>query len=403
MKILVINAGSSSLKYQLFDIQESVQDSSVMVAGLIERIGETQSRWIDNNEEHDVGKVTDHHSAMHLVIDYITAPETGVIEDINQIDVIGHRVVQGGEKYTAATVIDEAVKEEIKNNFPLAPIHNPANLMGIEVAEQLLPSIPNIAIFDTEFHQSMPPKAFLYGLPHQYYSEHKIRKYGFHGTSHKYVSQQAAKFLAKPLEALNLISIHLGNGCSVSAIEKGHCIDTSMGLTPLSGLMMGTRSGDFDPGIIGYLQKQTGMDTIEIDAVLNNNSGLKGICGLSDMRDVQRAAKEGDEQSALAIEMFCYQIKKTIGAYVAALGNADVVIFTGGIGENNGAVRAKCCENLQALGIELDDNENANKHNNRNIFSLHSENSLVKILLIPTNEELQIAMDVKQLMSIVEY
>jgi len=398
MKVLVINAGSSSLKYKLFDMQ----NCNVMAAGTIERIGEVQSQWIHNEKIQDIKSINDHKSAMHLAIDHLTATETGVIKSINQIDAIGHRVVQGGEVFTSATLVDDRVKQGIKDNIPLAPLHNPANLMGIEVAEKLLPSIPNIAIFDTEFHKNMPAKAFLYALPQQYYSEYKIRKYGFHGTSHKYVVNEAATALAKNIEDLNLISIHLGNGCSICAIENGQSIDTSMGMTPLSGLVMGSRSGDFDPGVIAYLQKQSGMNMDAIDTVLNTKSGLKGICGLNDMRDVQKAANKGDVNAVLAIEMFCYQVKKMVGAYLAVLGKVDAIIFTGGIGENNGFIRAKCCENLLPLGIEIDDKKNSKNHKTAISFSAHSVNSTVKIMVIPANEELQIAREVMQVFQIAD-
>jgi len=349
-----------------------------------------------NNELLSNNSIENHKSAVEQVIAKITDLRTGEIEEFNQIDAIGHRVVQGGETFSSATVIDDIVKQVIRENIPLAPLHNPANLIGIEVAEKLFPSIPNIAVFDTEFHQSMPAKAFLYSLPEQYYSDYKIRKYGFHGTSHKYVANEAAKTLGTNIEELNLISIHLGNGCSISAIEKGKCVDTSMGMTPLSGLMMGTRSGDFDPGIIGYLLKQTGMDIDELDAVLSNKSGFKGICDLSDMRDIQQAAIGGDKSANLAIEMFCYQVKKYIGAYMAVLGSTDAIIFTAGVGENNATIRGKCCENLISLGIEIDNDKNVMKRNNVSSFKLHSKKSKVKILVVPTNEELQIATEVMQ-------
>jgi len=392
MKILVINAGSSSLKYQLFDMT----DSSVMVAGIVERIGEDKTAWSHNGSDKAIDTIADHRAAMPMVVDAIVDPETGVIGDISQIDAIGHRVVQGGETFGSATVIDDNVKQAIRDNIPLAPLHNPANLTGIEVAEILFPATPNIAIFDTEFHQSMPEKAFLYALPYEYYNKYKIRKYGFHGTSHKYVSRQAAELLGGDIDKLNLITIHLGNGCSISAIEKGKSRDTSMGMTPLSGIMMGTRTGDFDPGIISYLLEQTGMDIKELEAVLNKKSGLKGICGLNDMRDINEASIKGNEQATLAVEMFCYQVKKYIGAYAAVLGNIDAIVFTAGVGENNAVVRAKICENLSSLGIDIDLERNKSKQ--LLPLSLHSADSRVQIWVIPTNEELQIALEVEQIL-----
>jgi len=333
-------------------------------------------------------------------VDIITDSQNGVIDDISQIGAIGHRVVQGGEDFASAILIDDTVKKAIKDNNALAPLHNPSNLIGIEVAEELFPGIPNIAIFDTEFHQTMPPRAFLYALPYEYYTNFKVRKYGYHGTSHKYISQEAAKLLNKKIDTVNLITIHLGNGCSVCAIEKGKCIDTSMGMTPLAGTMMGTRSGDIDPAIIGYVMEQAGMDIKELYNVLNKQSGLKGICGLNDMRDIHKASVQGDDKAVLAVEMFCYQVKKYIGAYAAILGTIDAVIFSAGVGENDEIVRAKTCESLSCLGIEIDPVKNGTKQSGP--FSLHSKNSKVQILVIPTNEELQIAKEVLQILKMNE-
>ncbi len=392
MKILVINAGSSSLKYQLFNME----NTSVMAKGIIERIGDDRgilrhTAFIRKSEKQITReqKIENHRIGMLLAVNMVVDPSTGVIDDISQVDAVGHRVVQGGEAFGAATLVDEDVKQAIRENNPLAPLHNPANLIGIEVAEELLPGIPNIAIFDTEFHQSLPPKAFLYALPYEYYTRYKIRKYGFHGTSHKYVLQQASKLLKKEINQINLITIHLGNGCSMCAVEKGRCVDTSMGMTPLAGIMMGTRTGDIDSAVISYLLDQTGMTLKELDSVLNKKSGLKGICGLNDMRDIHEASEKGNDKAVLAVDMFCYQIKKYIGAYTAVLGSVDAVIFTAGIGENDDIVRAKICDNLSCLGIKIDPDKNGLKKNKA--FSVHSRESLVEIWVIPTNEELQIA------------
>ncbi|MCP4021348.1 MAG: acetate kinase [Desulfobacteraceae bacterium] len=400
MKILVINAGSSSLKYQLFNME----DTRVMAGGVLERIGEkkgvlTHTISIREREEKIVQKqeIKNHKLAMHLAISMIVDPKHGVINDISQIDAVGHRVVQGGEAFGSATFIDDTVKKAIRSNNPLAPLHNPPNLIGIEVSEELLPGIPNIAIFDTEFHQTMPPKAFLYALPYEFYTKFKVRKYGFHGTSHKYISHQAAQLLKKDIETVNLITIHLGNGCSISAVEKGKCIDTSMGMTPLAGVMMGTRAGDIDPAIIGYLLEQTGMDIKELDRVLNKKSGLKGICGMNDMRDIHDASQKGDPNAALAVDMFCYQIKKYIGAYAAALGKVDAIVFSAGVGENDGLVRAKICNKLSNLGIRIDTKKNLSKQPKP--FSLHSPASNVEVWVVPTNEEFQIAKEVKKIMT----
>lgn len=398
MKILVINAGSSSLKYQLFNMVTS----RAMAGGIIERIGDkkgilTHTVFLQGRENKTIQEqeIKNHTLGMHLAINQITDPKTGVIKDISQIDAIGHRVVQGGETFGSAIRIDDKVKKAVQDNICLAPLHNPPNLTGINVAEELLPGIPNIAVFDTQFHQSIPPKAFLYALPHEYYTKYKVRKYGFHGTSHKYVSQQAAGLMGKKIDEINLITIHLGNGCSICAVEKGECKDTSMGMTPLAGLMMGTRSGDIDPAIIGYLMEQTGMDIKELDNVLNTKSGLKGISGLNDMRDIHEASDRGDTKAALAVEMFSYQIKKYIGAYAAVLDNLDAVIFTAGVGENDAVVRAKACNNLLSLGIKIDPEKNRSGSKS---FSLHSRDSRVQVWVIPANEQLQIAKEVEKIL-----
>lgn len=399
MKILVINAGSSSLKYRLFNME----NASVMTGGVLEKIGDTTGVWThtifsQGREKKIIRKqeIKNHKVGMHLVVGQIVNPETGVIDDISQIDAIGHRVVQGGEAFGSSILIDDLVKQAIRDNTPLAPLHNPANLIGIEMAQNLLPGISNIAVFDTEFHQSMPPKAFLYALPHEYYKKYKIRRYGFHGTSHKYISRQAARLMGKKIDDINLITLHLGNGCSICAVEHGKCIDTSMGMTPLAGIMMGTRTGDIDPAIIGYLLEHTGMSIKELNLVLNKESGLKGICDLNDMRDIHDASAKGNELAALAVEMFCYQAKKYIGAYAAALGYIDAIIFSAGVGENDGIVRAKICENLSCLSIKIDPEKNRLKHPKP--FSMHSRESRVQVWVIPTNEELQIAQDVVQIM-----
>lgn len=395
MKILVINAGSSSLKYQLFDMQRRQAAAS----GVIERIGEDAGAWthVVSAGEHR-GKIVqdldvpDHRAAMLLAVGMITDPQKGVISDASQIDAVGHRVVQGGEAFNSAVRIDEAVKQAIRDNNPLAPLHTPPNLTGIEVSEELLPGIPNIAVFDTVFHQTMPPRAFLYAIPYEFYSQYGVRRYGFHGTSHKYVAAETARLMNKSADKVNMITVHLGNGCSISAVQAGKCIDTSMGMTPLAGVMMGTRSGNIDPAIIGYLLEHTGMDIRELETVLNKRSGLKGICGLNDFRDIHEAAGRGEERAALAVEMFCYQVKKKIGAYVAALGTVDALVFTAGIGENDAVVRAKICENLSGLGIKI--NQRRNDSSQVKPFSLHAGDSGVQVWVVPTNEELQIAKEV---------
>ncbi len=394
MKVLIINAGSSSLKYQLLNMD----NEAVMASGIVERIGSesgdlTHKTMVDNKTEKTEIKqeIPDHKVAMHLVVDLITDPEKGVVKDKNDIGAIGHRVVQGGEAFSSAILVDDSVKQAIKENFPLAPLHNPANLTGIEVAEELFSGIPNVAVFDTEFHQTMPAKAFLYALPYEYYTDLKVRRYGFHGTSHKYVATKAAAILGKKPEEVNVITVHLGNGCSMAAVKKGKCLDTSMGMTPLAGVMMGTRTGDIDPAIISYLVEHNNMTPQELDDVFNKKSGLAGICGMNDMRDIHSAADNGDEMAKLAVDMFAYRVKKYIGAYTAVLGTVDIVAFTAGIGENDDIVRAAVCEDMTGLGINVDLKKNEGRFGEPQ--AIHKDGSPVEVWVIPTNEELQIAQD----------
>ena len=396
MKILVINTGSSSLKYKLFTMGHIRQKAVLLADGIIERIGEKMGRITHTIFKKDQKRtfvkkkaIKSHKLGMHLAVNLLIDPETGVLDDINQIDAVGHRVVQGGEEFSNAAVIDKRVKKAIRNSFTLAPLHNPANLTGIQVSEALLPDIPNIAVFDTQFHQTMPEKAFLYALPYEYYTKLKIRRYGFHGTSHKYVAREAANLMGKDKNRVNLITLHLGNGCSMCAIEKGECRDTSMGMTPLSGIMMGTRTGDMDPAIPYFLMEQEGMDIKEVDAVLNKKSGLKGVCGFNDLRDIRKAAAKGNHKAQLAIDMFVFQIKKYVGAYAAVLGSVDALVFTAGIGENDYLVRAGICENLSFMGVDVDAEKNSSKAVPP--FAIHTENSSVQVWVIPTNEELEIA------------
>jgi acetate kinase len=302
---------------------------------------------------------------------------------------VGHRVVHGGEKFSQPAIIDDAALKTIEELIPLAPLHNPANVTGIKVMRELLPAVPQVAVFDTAFHQTMPARAFHYALPAEFYRSYDVRRYGFHGTSHQYVSGEAARHLGRPLETLNLITLHLGNGASATAIERGKSIDTSMGLTPLEGLVMGTRCGDLDPAVHFYLARKTGKPFEEIEGILNKESGLKGICGLNDMREIQERSQGGDAQAELALEMFCYRVKKYIGAYYAALGSVDAVIFTGGIGENSAMVRTKACEGLSALGIIMD--ERRNSADAGGLREIQAKEGGIRILVIPTNEEHEIA------------
>ncbi|MDY0226145.1 MAG: acetate kinase [Desulfomicrobium apsheronum] len=393
MKIFVVNSGSSSLKYQLLDMD----NGAVMTTGLVERIGDTmgkvsQKSWPGTDRESEVEREVafpDHRAAMHTVVDLVTGADTGVIASSAEINAIGHRVVQGGETLFQSTLIDDDVVEKIRENCHLSPLHNPANLVGIEVARELFAGVPQVAVFDTEFHQTMPAEAFMYPIPYELYEELKIRRYGFHGTSHRYVAQQAAAMLGKAEDEVNLVTLHLGNGCSMAAVRGGKCIDTSMGLTPLAGVMMGTRSGDIDPAILPFLMKEKGLSMDEVDSILNKQSGLKGICGMNDMRDIHSAADKGDKKAALAVDMFVYRIKKYIGAYYAVTGPLDALVFTAGIGENDEIVRARVCANLEHLGISIDSTRNAGRK--KVATAVQADGSKVAILVIPTNEELAIA------------
>ena len=391
MKVLVINSGSSSIKYQLFDML----NKTVLAKGLLEQIGEPQSKLTHHtrtaggawDEILRIQKVTGHQEGFALIGAVLN--ESGAVRDTRELFGIGHRVVHGGEKFREPTVINAEVMATIRDLIPLAPLHNPANLLGIEVALESAPEVPQVAVFDTAFHQSLPPYAFRYALPQDWYERYRIRRYGFHGTSHGYVAGQAAKHLNKPLQSVNLITLHLGNGASVAAIKNGNSVDTSMGLTPLEGLIMGTRSGDIDPAIIFYLGTKAGITQNKIESLLNKHSGLKGICGVNDMREIAQLADKGAEPARLAIEMYCYRIKKYIGAYYAALGDVDALVFTAGIGENAAGIRLQSCEGLAHLGIEVD--EKKNEFNTSGIFEIQSDASAIKILVIPTDEELEIA------------
>lgn len=390
MKILVINSGSSSIKYQLFDMTAAL----VLASGLIERIGEPRAlhRHIDNrgggDETESKHAIATHRDGL-LEIGKVLR-ENGVVYDLSELSAIGHRVVHGGEYFREPTLIDDDVVGRIREMIPLAPLHNPANLMGIEVALQAAPDTPQVAVFDTAFHHSIPQHAWRYALPDKLYSELHIRRYGFHGTSHRYVAKQAAQQLGKPLSSLNLITLHLGNGASAAAISQGRSVDTSMGMTPLEGLIMGTRCGDIDPAIHFYLGREAGLSNEEVENLLNKESGLKGICGSNDMREVHRLADAGDERARLALQMYCYRIKKYIGAYYAVLGHLDAVVFTGGIGENDAWTRAQSCAGMTALGIDIDSEKNL--RHGKSAFDISSDSSAVSILVIPTDEELEIAL-----------
>jgi acetate kinase len=391
MKVLVINSGSSSIKYRLFDMT----DKTVLASGVMEQIGEAESRLTHytRNRKGEMEEivnsepVADHHAGF-LMIGTVMG-DSGALQDTAELSGIGHRVVHGGEEFKEPTLIDENVIDTIRRLSPLAPLHNPANLLGIEVAMQSAPQVPQIAVFDTAFHQSIPIHAFRYAIPQDLYEAHQVRRYGFHGTSHAYVTKQAAKVLGQPLNALNLITLHLGNGASAAAVKGGKSIDTSMGMTPLEGLIMGTRCGDIDPAIIFYLKRKTGLARDEVEAILNKDSGLKGICGVNDMRKIEKLARSDNSQAQLAIDMVCYRIKKYVGAYYAVLGRLDALVFTAGIGEKSSLIRAGACQGLSHMGIEVDPERNNQK--SKKAFEIQKGDSSIKVLVIPTNEELEIA------------
>ena len=393
MKVLVINSGSSSIKYQLLDMQTE----AVLVSGLVERIGEAKgeltNKAFPGTDRQVVTKIEqpipDHNTGMRLAIDLITDPEKGVIKDRGEIDAVGHRVVHGGEEFHQPTLITAEVIRAIEATVPLAPLHNPANLDGIRVAVELFPGVPQVAVFDTAFHQSIPAHAYMYALPYGLYATDRVRRYGFHGTSHKFVAGECAKLLGKPLDQCNLITVHLGNGCSMTAVEQGKSVDTSLGLTPLEGLVMGTRSGDVDPAVHAFLARNKGMTIEEIDTMLNKESGLKGLCGMNDMRDIHAAIDKGDARARLALDVQTYRNRKYIGAYMAVLGRVDAIVFTAGIGENDDIVRRESLKGLECLGVKIDAEANAQRA--KQPIRISVAESPVAVWVIPTNEELAIA------------
>ena len=388
MKILVINAGSSSLKYQLIDMT----DESVIAKGLCERIGIegsllTHKYGADGKFEQKT-PMKDHKDAMAAVLDALQDADHGVIKSIDEIGAVGHRVLHGGMEFTASCIIDDKCIEAIKKCIPLGPLHNPANLQGIQACQAVMPNTPMVAVFDTAFHQTMPAKAYMYAIPTEYYEKYQIRRYGFHGTSHRFVSGRAAELLGK---GKKIVVCHLGNGSSLSAVVDGKCVDTSMGLTPLEGVLMGTRSGDLDAAVVECIANNEKMTPTEVLNMLNKKSGFLGLSGVSsDMRDVWAAAKEGNEKAKLALEQWAYRISKYIGAYAAAMGGIDAIIFTAGIGENDYVARAMVCEPLKFMGVEIDPAKNDNK---RDEGVISADSSKVTVMVIPTNEELAIAQD----------
>ena len=395
MRVLVLNCGSSSIKYQFIDTEKK----TALAKGLVERIGMsgavlTHQRY-DGDKIKVAGEILDHTMAIEYVLGVMLSKNHGVIDDKKDIDAVGHRVVHGGETFFGSVFITDDVISVLQENIELAPLHNPPNIKGIQACKRILPDAPQVGVFDTAFHVKMPPRAFLYGIPYDLYKKYKIRRYGFHGTSHRFVSQKAAKILNKDISELKIITAHLGNGCSMAAIKNGQSIDTTMGFTPLEGLLMGTRSGDIDPSVILYIMGKEGLSLHEAATLLNKHSGLIGISGeSSDMREILTAMNDEHKRARYAFDVFSYRIKKYIGAYTAAMGGLDVLIFTGGIGENAVEVREEACKDMQYLGIELDIEKNAA---NEDIISTGS--SKVKVMRIPTNEELVIALDTDKIVS----
>jgi len=397
MNVLVINAGSSSLKYQLFDMT----NETVVAKGICERIG------IDGRLKHEPmnGKPTlkveiplpTHAEAISAVIEKLTSDEYGVIKSLDEIGAVGHRVLHGGQKFSKSVLIDDEVIQAITDCIPLGPLHNPANLMGIKACQKVMPHVPQVAVFDTAFHQTMPEHAYIYPIPYRYYEQYGLRRYGFHGTSHRYVSGKAIEYLGIPVEGSRIITCHLGNGSSIAAVKDGKCIDTTMGLSPLEGLPMGTRSGSIDPTILSYISDLDGLSVHEIIEMLNKESGVLGISGVSsDFRDLEDAAAEGNHRAQLALDIFSYSVKKYIGAYMAAMGGADAIVFTAGVGENGPLTREAVINGLEGLGITIDLEKNDCKGKFRDITG---EGSKVKVLVIPTNEELVIARDTQEIVS----
>ncbi len=395
MKVLVINCGSSSLKYQLIDMT----DESVLAIGLVERIGIEGSglkHEIPGRDKQIIEEpMTDHKDALKHVLDALVNPEYGAIKSMDEINAVGHRVVHAGEKFASSVVITDEVVKALEDCIELAPLHNPPNLIGINACREILPTVPMVAVFDTAFHQTMPESSYLYGIPYEYYKEFGVRRYGFHGTSHKYVSYRAAEILGKDIKDLKIITCHLGNGASVAAVDGGVVVDTSMGFTPLEGLIMGTRCGDMDPAIVTFLMKKLNLDADGINDVMNKKSGVFGMSGVSsDFRDIENAAAEGNERAAIALETYYKRVKKYIGSYMAEMGGVDVIVFTAGLGENSIGAREEKCSGLERFGIKIDKEENKVRGKEKVVSSA---DSAVKVLCIPTNEEVMIARDTLEL------
>lgn len=402
MHILVINSGSSSIKFKLYEAESEL----LLMSGTVGRIGEGGSYIQCKAESGELlsgQPVRDHSAGLEAIVSALVEGPLAVLRSLDDISAVGHRAVHGGSLFTGSVVVDDEVIAKLEECSPLAPLHNPANLMGILEAQRLLPGVPQVAVFDTAFHQTMPPKAYLYALPYDYYEKHKVRRYGFHGSSYRFVSSRVAEIIGKPIEDTRMVVCHLGNGASMAAIAGGYSVDTTMGLTPLEGLMMGTRSGDIDPGIIFYLRRHLGMGVDEIDDLLNKKRGFAGISGAgNDLRDIELRAGEGDERCRLAIDIYCYRIRKYVGAYAAAMGGIDVLAFTGGIGENSSAVRECVCNGLEFLGIHVNGRANADSHSGERAID-DGASASVRVLVVPTDEEIIIVRDTMALTREIEH
>ena len=396
MKILVGNCGSSSIKYARYNMD----DKSVMTSGGAERVGLDNAfvkvKLANGEKKQIMHDIPEHTEGVKFIFSLLTDPEIGVIKDLSEINAVGHRMVHGGEKFNKSVVLTDEVLRAFEECNDLAPLHNPANLKGVNAVKELMPGLPQVGVFDTAFHQTMPAKAYMYAIPYELYQQYGVRRYGFHGTSHRYVSARVCEILGVKPEEQRIITCHIGNGGSVAAVDKGKCIDTSMGLTPLEGLMMGTRSGDIDGGAISFIQKKQNLDADGISNLLNKKSGLLGITGISsDMREIDAAAKNNDERAVLALDMYFYRIKKYVGAYAAAMGGVDTIVFTAGVGENQANMREEVCRNMEWMGVKLDVEKNAGIHGEEAIIS--TPDSKVKVVVVPTDEELMIATDTMEL------
>ncbi|MBO5186396.1 MAG: acetate kinase [Prevotella sp.] len=397
MKILVLNCGSSSIKYALYNMD----DRSVMTSGGAERVGLdgafVKVKLANGEKKQIMHDIPEHTEGVKFIFSLLTDPEIGVIKDLKEIDAVGHRMVHGGEKFNKSVVLTDEVLKVFEECSDLAPLHNPANLKGVHAVSELMPGLPQVGVFDTAFHQTMPAKAYMYAIPYELYDKYAIRRYGFHGTSHRYVSKRVCEFLGVKPEEKRVITCHIGNGGSVAAVEYGKCIDTTMGLTPLEGVMMGTRSGDIDGGAVSFIQKKLGLDADGISNLLNKKSGLLGITGISsDMREIDAAAKSGNEKAQLALDMYFYRIKKYVGAFAAAMGGTDIIVFTAGVGENQVNMREEVCRNMEWMGVKLDTEKNAAVHGEEAVIS--APDSKVTVVVVPTDEELMIATDTMELL-----